>query len=175
MYKKVPNVVTPSEEASLWRYMDFARFASILDRKAVYFARADEFNDPFEGSLSRWNAARKPRLTEHLVPQDIQEKVKIRSLPQFTFISCWHKRDYESDAMWKLYSREFDGIAVKTDFRFLRDSLTVDTVALIHEIVVAPFAKDWFLQLVKSVAGRYGLEAPIKRSSLAISPRWGRC
>jgi len=27
-------------------------------------------------------------------------------------ISCWHRADYESDAMWKLYAAESKGVAI---------------------------------------------------------------
>ena len=36
-----------------------------------------------------------------------------------------------------------------------------------------PYVDDWFLKLVQSVAGRYDLNAPIRKSSLADEPTWG--
>lgn len=49
----------------------------------------------------------------------------------------------------------------------------VDISRLIHEVIVAPYADYWFVELVKSVAFRYGLQAPIRKSSLADEPTWG--
>ena len=162
---------------------------------------------------------------------------------RFTLVSCWHQNEYESAAMWKLYSEEHDGIAVKTDFDSLKDSLTceesifigrvwyadyettfidesnvmspflvkrksfeherevraihmkvlsvdgridysqsafdggayfdVDIDLLVKEVVIAPYAEDWFVELVQSVATRYNLQAPVRRSSLADAPTWG--
>lgn len=37
----------------VWRYMDFTKFVSLLDKRELWFTRADELNDPFEGTLSR--------------------------------------------------------------------------------------------------------------------------
>jgi hypothetical protein len=34
----------------LWRYMDFAKFVSMLHEGGLYFARAGDFNDRFEGA-----------------------------------------------------------------------------------------------------------------------------
>ena len=49
----------------------------------------------------------------------------------------------------------------------------VDLDVLIKEVRVAPDATPWFLDLVKAIMARYGLAAPVKKSSLADSPNWG--
>lgn len=38
----------PDDDAVLWRYMDLAKFVSLLKDKALYMTRADMFEDPFE-------------------------------------------------------------------------------------------------------------------------------
>ena len=48
----------------------------------------------------------------------------------------------------------------------------IDFNLLIREVVVAHFAPEWLLDLVKQVAERYELKAPINRSQLAESPMW---
>jgi hypothetical protein len=41
----------PSPLDSLWRYLDLAKYISLLDQSALYFCRADKFfDDPFEGA-----------------------------------------------------------------------------------------------------------------------------
>ncbi len=52
-------------------------------------------------------------------------------------------------------------------------SYQVDLDTLIKEVIVSPGADPWFLDLVKSVAARYKLKAPVKLSSLAAEPNWG--
>ena len=49
---------------------------------------------------------------------------------------------------------------------------SVDLSELIKGIVVAPYAEDWFADLVRSVAGRYELGDHVTRSSLAGTPNW---
>ena len=48
----------------------------------------------------------------------------------------------------------------------------VDLPVLVHELIVAPDAEDWVLGLIRSVASRYGLKAPVTRSTLADPPKW---
>ncbi len=159
------------------------------------------------------------------------------------FVSCWHESDYESEAMWKLYSSEKTGISVKTNWASLVDSLieidrelntdeiilgrvqyvsaeseladkgsrdnaylikrksfeherevrgiirrdvksrseekertstsrlgvycAVDLDVLVQEVVVDPYAEQWFVELVRSVASRYRLKAPVRKSDLS--------
>jgi hypothetical protein len=42
----------PPLESPLWRYLDFARFVALLERKALFFSAIDGFLDPFEASLT---------------------------------------------------------------------------------------------------------------------------
>ena len=45
----------PPSDAILWRYMDFTKFVALLEMRALFFARSDKLNDPFEGSLPKRN------------------------------------------------------------------------------------------------------------------------
>ena len=50
-YKECDYLTTPTDEAILWRYMDFTKFVSLLDKQALFFASITSLEDPFEGSL----------------------------------------------------------------------------------------------------------------------------
>ena len=41
MYKEHPAFNPPTDDAVLWRYMDFTKFASLLESSALFFVRAD--------------------------------------------------------------------------------------------------------------------------------------
>ena len=41
---------------------------------------------------------------------------------------------------------------------------------MIKEVVVAPYAEDWFVKLVASVSELYGLKAPVRKSGLSDGP-----
>ena len=108
MYKKIPNLETPPDDAKLWRYMDFTKFVSLLDQQALFFARGDLLDDPFEGTLLKANVAY----------WDIFRKSRPSAL-----INSWHENDHESAAMWKLYAKDSAGIAIRTNFRKFTRSL----------------------------------------------------
>ena len=51
-----PSFRHPSNpDVPLWRYMDLSKFISLIQTSKLYFARAADLGDPFEGSLPRLN------------------------------------------------------------------------------------------------------------------------
>ncbi|MGI4801337.1 MAG: hypothetical protein ACRYG8_46410, partial [Janthinobacterium lividum] len=40
-------------EIPLWRYMDLSKFAALLQKRTLHFARADNLGDPLEGSVPK--------------------------------------------------------------------------------------------------------------------------
>jgi hypothetical protein len=52
----------PADQESVWRYMDLARFLSLLQTSALHFARADQMSDRWEGSYGELNRQLRPEL-----------------------------------------------------------------------------------------------------------------
>ena len=51
-----PITKIPSNgNTKIWRYLDFTKFVSLLQRKALFFCRSDRLGDSFEGSFSKAN------------------------------------------------------------------------------------------------------------------------
>jgi hypothetical protein len=50
-----PDFPAGSLDATIWRYIDFTKLVSILNSRSLFFARADQFDDPFEGSSTQAN------------------------------------------------------------------------------------------------------------------------
>ena len=240
------DIKVPSFDATLWRYMDFAKFVSLLEDRSLFFARADKLGDPFEGAWSDVNHKLLEQGKKAETSNDVSNWVEAWSLiarnarvqRRFTLVNCWHASDYESEAMWRLYSGVGYGVAVRTDFKSLVHSFTervpdiianveylsyedqpmpwsinapflhkrlsfaheqevraiircynyretdredvcevgipfsVDPVDLVQEVVVSPYAESWMLELVRSVPRRYGLNNPVRPSSMVRNPIW---
>jgi hypothetical protein len=43
---------------------------------------------------------------------------------QWTFINCWHMNENESDAMWRIYARTSDAVAIQSTFARLQRVLS---------------------------------------------------
>ena len=126
---KHPSFLQPkNENIKIWRYMDFTKFVSLISSKSLFFCRSDLFEDPFEGSYPKTNLKLRP-----LIYKDMDEKIfntmtkqftKIsKDIKKYTYINCWHANEYESAAMWKLYSNTKESIAIQTDYKTLKDIL----------------------------------------------------
>jgi len=134
----------PDPAATIWRYMDLAKFLSVLDKSALYFARLDQLSnvDPFEGYYTSMNLQFEERKFEDMPQawkvekgikdekmfQSILDSLKrtrevVKQLRKLTFVSSWHVQEHESAAMWILYLKSQDGIAIQSTYQSFIDSL----------------------------------------------------
>ena len=117
----------PEDTATLWRYMSFAKFCSLLERKELFFSLVGDMEDRYEGFIYP------PIHREHGDPIQQAERLgyeMLRSLSRAALISCWTESGRESSLMWKVYAAS-EGVAIRTTFRRLKES--------IHSVADLPF------------------------------------
>jgi len=108
----------PSQNCTIWRYTDFTKLVNLLENQQLIFPRADQFDDPYEGALSRESVR---LLRADLQRGGIPEKAAdmfLQHVPMMReemFISCWYVSEHESAAMWKLYLQSPEGVAIRSD------------------------------------------------------------
>ena len=132
LYQAHPSFKSLPNEAVLWRYLDFTKFVSMLDKSALFFTRADKLGDPFEGSMPNANTDWLLMLQKD-VAVDLHSKLSTfrRNFRNFIMVNCWHNNDHESAGMWSLYSRERDGVAIKTDVESFKRCFKTDEAVYI--------------------------------------------
>lgn len=152
----------------LWKYMDFAKFASMLTTRSLYFACPIQFTDPFEGLLPRSHVAAESKMLQNIIDQNflpLRAQLAARGVPlertdgvldslvsrlraaheqvnEKFGVSCWHESAYESDAMWKLYSASGQGIAIESTVSQLKESLGDRTDLNIDRVRYMDFEND---------------------------------
>jgi hypothetical protein len=126
MFIDHPSFHAPENRNSkIWRYMNLYKFKSLLESSALRFARADTFDDVFEGSMSKVNFNKAEILFDIFNDPLIKETHNYRkSLIKLTYINCWHLDEYESAAMWKIFCSSNDGIAIQSTYNLLKGSIT---------------------------------------------------
>lgn len=134
---------------SVWRYMDFTKFMYLLNDSSLYLCRADLFEDKFEGSITKKNLEERNEKFQNYHHQDPNMiatnflSTYCKDLREFTFINCWHLNNYQSAAMWKLYSKIPEAIAIQTSYSKLVNALSIDEKDLyIGKISYIDFDKD---------------------------------
>ncbi|MCF8363810.1 MAG: hypothetical protein K9G70_14430 [Prolixibacteraceae bacterium] len=113
MFKDHYSFHQPSDNTTIWRYLDFTKFVDLLLSNQLHFTRSDNFDDPFEGDFNfKDYEIYKPMFVD-------QEKSK-----KFYFINCWHINEEQSDAMWKIFLDTNNGIAIKSTIGDLKKGLS---------------------------------------------------
>lgn len=122
---------------TLWRYMDITKFERMLRDSSIYFCSAREFEDKFEAEYA-WGLNGHKKFLHHIKTLykkygggmdesyfTMMQLKTLKDLSSRSYVSCWNKEVYESEAMWKLYcnpSKE-RGLVIKTDLRKLKSVL----------------------------------------------------
>ncbi len=110
-----------NKNATIWKYLDFTKFISLLENQSLYFARSDKFNDPQEGYLLTANNKK-----------NIKKQV---------FLNCWHLNEYESAAMWDIYLKSNEGIAIKTTYQYLQNCFLSKNTVYIGKVKYLDYKK----------------------------------
>lgn len=117
------------EDRTIWRYFDILKFIDFISGN-LYFSRADKFQDKFEGrypkkvveqyeAIFKYNPFKEGEEYFNSVEKSgnlFMKQIRKAELKhkECIAISCWHLNEYESAAMWNIYSKSGYGIAVKT-------------------------------------------------------------
>jgi len=170
-----PAFCAPTDrDARIWRYLDFAQFVWLLDRRRLAFPHCTRMEDPFEGSTPRAEIERlETRIAaaapaEHRSIEDGIARLRTlaREFREGYFISSWHANDVESEAMWKLFAASQNAVALQSTFARLRDALPpyvgVGFVRYIDDNAdmlpsLDPF--EWIMHKRKSFAHERGVRA----------------
>lgn len=237
----------PDRQSKIWRYLDFAKFVSLLKDGVLVFNRSDKYEDPFEGTLPfvKLQTQEAKILAERLDTRYHGDKYYNRIARTWVYLNCWHLNEHESMAMWKLYGYWDESVCIQSTYQLLDAALpedvvlgsvkyidyghyqmppgwvqpffhkwksfdyenevravaanfpisdgelarqidsraelseleklnppvkriTVDLNFLVERIYVSPLAESWFVDLVKDVTEKYGLnKSKVTRSALA--------
>lgn len=150
-------IAPTNRDAAIWRYQDLSKFVSMLTSSSLFFSRADCLGDPLEGSSSKPNVVNRPGvLAEFALSHGAVGDVKSESLRianiigdvqraqiERTYVNCWHMNEHESPAMWRLYGKSDETIAIKSSYSALVQCLDEScyvgqVIYLNYEIDVMP-------------------------------------
>ena len=120
---------------TIWRYMDFTKFVSLISMRSLFFCRADRFEDPFEGSIPKKDFEKqitkmKSKSREFNKEKALYEKFA-EEYRKSVYINCWHINKYESAALWKLYLKSNEGITIRSTRSRLSSSLMCSNFSIL--------------------------------------------
>jgi hypothetical protein len=116
-----PNFETPEGTTQVWRYMDFVGFVWMLQNSALWFSRADYFEDKWEGAYPEPTVTAMKEATEGWRWEAFSKHAGY--IRKTIFINCWYGKPYESSAMWQQYAGFGNSIAIRSTVTQLINSL----------------------------------------------------
>ena len=105
--------------------MSFSSFVSFL-KNGIFVPQAAKFSDKWEGLLP----LSKIREEHHMSYREERDL-----LAPWAYISCWHSSVNESYAMWKVYGRISEAVAIETTIEKLQAAYkTSSTLAYLGDV-----------------------------------------
>ena len=124
MYLNNPNIKLPEDpDTIVWKYLPLSKFLDLLLSQKLFMSRSDKFEDQYEGTFS----------------EPTYEEIKKLSInnPEFLHyykshrekvaITSWHINEYESFAMWQIFTQNSEGIAIQSTVNRLKKALNSET------------------------------------------------
>jgi hypothetical protein len=121
-----PNLNLPSDDAVLWRYLDFAKFVHLLENQSLWFSRTDQFEDPLEGTYTDAEIEHLRSLDANAAATGLRVSGGYLKGPKYmrttSYVNCWRAGAGESLAMWDLYGKGSGIVAVKSTVGKLKEA-----------------------------------------------------
>jgi len=120
-YSRHPACNIPDDlNQKLWRYLDFTKFVSMLEEKALFFPKLSSLSDPLEGFLTKPTVEKFRNIPEGLTAEEAAKRRTIgehnlsmmKTARDLLYVSSWHANNHESIAMWGLYLKSGEGVAI---------------------------------------------------------------
>ena len=110
--------------AVIWRYIGLGKLQDLVQKRQLYFCRADRLGDEKEG-LPPKEFERVLNLGKYDL-NDIRERDHnigwLAQVRQSFYVSCWHLYSEETATMWARYGK--DGVAVVSQYDLLKQVLS---------------------------------------------------
>jgi hypothetical protein len=120
MYKKNDNIKLPEDpDTIVWKYLDLSKFLDLLMSRKLFMSRSDKFEDQYEGTFSEPTYEEIKKLSENN-PEFLQY---YKSHREKVVVSSWHINEYESFAMWQIFTQNNEGLAIQSTIGRLQKAL----------------------------------------------------
>ncbi|NUY82046.1 hypothetical protein HUK80_14165 [Flavobacterium sp. MAH-1] len=142
MYTHDNHIQLPSDpDTIVWKYMDLSKLIDLLLSGKMFMSRSDKFEDQYEGTFSEPTyeeikklSADNPGFLEYY--KQHREQV---------VISSWHLNEYESFAMWQIFTQKQEGLAIQSTIGRLQKALAPENqfAQYIGEVNYIDYKKEY--------------------------------
>lgn len=122
MYIQNPKITPLKPDTIVWKYLDLSKFLDLLLHKQLFMARSDKFEDQYEGTFSEPTFKELQRLSENH-PKFLKYYKEHR---KNVVISSWHINEVESFAMWQIFTKDNEGLAIQSTVERIQEALRLE-------------------------------------------------
>ncbi|RTY85890.1 hypothetical protein [Flavobacterium sp. RSP15] len=124
MYLTNKNIKLPEDPNTVvWKYLDLSKFLDLLLSQKLFMSRSDKFEDQYEGTFSEPTFEEIKKLS--IDNPDFLNYYKTHR--EKVAISSWHINEYESFAMWQIFTQNSEGLAIQSTIGRLQQALAPET------------------------------------------------
>ncbi len=123
MYVPQKNITLPEPDTVVWKYLDLSKFLDLLLCKKLFMARADKFEDQYEGTFSEPTYGEMKKIAQN----NPEFLYRYKTHREKVVISSWHINEYESYAMWQIFTQNSEGLAIQSTIGRLQQALASET------------------------------------------------
>lgn len=142
MYKKNDNIKLPDDPNTIvWKYLDLSKFLDLLMSRKLFMSRSDKFEDQYEGTFSEPTYEEIKKLSENN-PEFLDY---YKSHREKVVVSSWHINEYESFAMWQIFTQNNEGLAIQSTIGRLQKALKpeINYSQFIGEVNYIDYKKEY--------------------------------
>jgi hypothetical protein len=142
MYKKNDNIKLPEDPNTIvWKYLDLSKFLDLLMSRKLFMSRSDKFEDQYEGTFSEPTYEEIKKLSENN-PEFLDY---YKSHREKVVVSSWHINEYESFAMWQIFTQNNEGLAIQSTIGRLQKALKpeINYSQFIGEVNYIDYKKEY--------------------------------
>jgi len=120
MFINNPNIKLPEDDQTIvWKYLDLSKFLDLLLSRKLFMSRSDKFEDQYEGTFSEPTFEEIKKIAEN----NSRFLDYYKSHREKIVISSWHINEYESFAMWQIFTKNNEGLAIQSTLGKLKKAL----------------------------------------------------
>jgi hypothetical protein len=142
MFINDDNIKLPADpDTVIWKYLDLSKFVDLLLYGKLFMSRSDKFEDQYEGTFSEPTFEEIRKLSVN--NPDFLDYYK--SHRKNVVISSWHINEYESFAMWQIFTQKSEGLAIQSTLGRLQAALVPETLyeQCIGEVNYIDYKKEY--------------------------------
>ena len=142
MYIHNTDIILPENPNTIvWKYLDLSKFLDLLLSKKLFMSRSDKFEDQYEGTFSEPTYEEIRKIAENN-PEFLDY---YKSHREKIVISSWHINEYESFAMWQIFTKNNEGLAIQSTVKRLQEAMKPETktTQYIGEVNYIDYKKEY--------------------------------